>query len=127
MRIRTKAGALATALAACASLHAKTTTGDELRDWLVSNDGALRLAATMYIVGVIDDDALMQAGEMQGLVDGKSAMTHFCPTQYQAKGVALQRSVARLIDDKPEYRDTAGVFAVRAALARDYPCQADRR
>ncbi|WP_107314012.1 Rap1a/Tai family immunity protein [Burkholderia metallica] len=123
MRVRTKAAAIAISLAICSGLQAKTTTGGELQDWITSNDGALRLAATMYIIGVIDDDALIQAGEMQGLSDSKSTVAHFCPTQYQAKGIALQQSVSRLVADKPEYRDAAGVFAVRAALGRDYPCQ----
>ncbi|MDI9684325.1 Rap1a/Tai family immunity protein [Burkholderia cenocepacia] len=123
MRILTRAAAGAASLAVCIGLQAKTMTGGELRRWITSNDGALRLAATMYIVGVIDDDALMQAGEMQGLVEHGSGVSHFCPTQYQAKGSALQHSVARMVADKPEYRDAAGVLAVRAALARDYPCK----
>ncbi|HDR9834684.1 TPA: hypothetical protein QDC51_001448 [Burkholderia multivorans] len=114
--------AMATALLSTAVVaHADPMTGARLREWIASDDGALHLAATMYITGVSDDDALLQAGQRKGLADRQPALAHACPAR-RANGEALRRSVARFIDENPEYRNEAAVVSVRRALTRDYPC-----
>ncbi|WP_261526133.1 Rap1a/Tai family immunity protein [Burkholderia multivorans] len=122
MRNRFKIGALAILLSGMGVAHADSMTGATLRDWIASNDGALHLAASMYIVGVSDDDALLQVAQRRGFMNADPAPIHVCPARQKAKGEELRTSVARFIDEKPEYRKEAAVFAVRGALSRDYPC-----
>ncbi|EKS9914893.1 hypothetical protein L0Z11_11405 [Burkholderia multivorans] len=121
MDTRLKTGIVATLISFSAIAHAEQMTGAKLREWIASNDGALHLAATMYIVGVSDDDAFLQVGEQEGLIKSSGGPTHTCPAR-RAKGEAMRQSVARFIDEKPEYRNEAAVLAVRGALMRDYPC-----
>ncbi|MCA8427835.1 hypothetical protein LGN30_32115 [Burkholderia seminalis] len=121
MLTRLKFAGAAALLVSSIGAHAEITTGAKLQEWLSSNDGALHLAATMYIVGVLDDDGVLQAAEMKGLMKPDQAPRHLCASG-KAKGPELQQSVARMLNERPELKRMPAVLAVRAALARDYPC-----
>lgn len=121
MLTRFKVAGSAALFVASMSAHAEITTGAQLQQWLTSNDGALHLAATMYIVGVLDDDGVLQAAEMKGLMKPGQAPRHLCAAG-KAKGPELQQSVARMLDERPELKGMPAVLAVREALSRDYPC-----
>ncbi|MBJ9895253.1 Rap1a/Tai family immunity protein [Burkholderia cenocepacia] len=123
MRIRFKAATAAALLAASIVAHAEPMNGAKLREWIASDDGALHLAATMYIMGISDDDAFLQVGQQRGYMNADPAPIHTCPARRGAKGEALRQSVAQFIDEKPEYRKEAAILAVRGALMRDFPCK----
>lgn len=115
------------ALLSCGALavpaaNAEQLSGSKIYEWIVSNDGALNLAATAYILGVADSDSAMQGAEHYGLRSTDDAPVHSCVSG-RAKGEALRDSVRRMIDDHPALRKQHAFVAVRTALVRDYPCK----
>lgn len=102
--------------------HADQLTGQKLYEWIASSDGALHLAATMYIMGIADSDSAMQGAEHYGLRSTEEAPVHSCVFG-KAKGEALRSSVRRMIDDYPALKKQHAFVAVRTALVRDYPCR----
>lgn len=94
-------------------------TGQQLESWINSNDGALHLAASMYVMGVVDDDAVLQAGEIRGAE--RSSIVHMCPAG-KANATKLRHIVGMALQRDRELRAQPAVIVIRKAVADAYPC-----
>ncbi|WP_104012070.1 Rap1a/Tai family immunity protein [Burkholderia anthinoferrum] len=95
-------------------------TGQQLESWINSNDGALHLAASMYVMGVVDDDAVLQAGEIRGLTE-RSSIVHMCVAG-KANATKLRQIVGMAFQRDRELGAQPAVLVVRKAVAEAYPC-----
>ncbi|WP_175878025.1 Rap1a/Tai family immunity protein [Burkholderia sp. BCC0097] len=102
------------------SAKAAAMTGRQLESWINSNDGALRLAASMYVMGVVDDDAVLQASEMQGLTERSSAV-HMCAAD-KANATKLRQIVGMALHRDRQLGAQPAVIVIRKAVAQAYPC-----
>ncbi|NRD83653.1 hypothetical protein FG484_13405 [Burkholderia pseudomallei] len=94
--------------------------GRQLESWINSNDSALHLAASMYVIGVVDDDAVLQAGENQGLTD-RSNIVHMCASG-KANATKLRQIVGMALQRDRELSAQPAGIAIRKAVADAYPC-----
>ncbi|MBR8366900.1 hypothetical protein KDW55_26625 [Burkholderia sp. AU19243] len=102
------------------SAEAATMTGRQLEGWINSNDGALHLAASMYVMGVVDDDAVLQASEIQGLTE-RSNVVHMCAAG-KANATRLRQIVGMALQRDQELGTQPAVIVIRKAVAEAYPC-----
>ncbi|MBU9441084.1 hypothetical protein KTE62_05055 [Burkholderia multivorans] len=102
------------------SAKAAAMTGRQLESWINSNDDALHLAASMYVMGVVDDDAVLQAGENQGLTERSSVM-HMCAAG-KANATKLRQIVGMALQRDRELGTQPAVIVIRKAVAEAYPC-----
>ncbi|WP_175812968.1 Rap1a/Tai family immunity protein [Burkholderia contaminans] len=94
--------------------------GRQLESWINSNDGALHLAASMYVMGVVDDDAVLQAGENQGLTE-RSSVVHMCAAG-KATATKLRQIVGMALQRDQQLGAEPAVIVIRKAVADAYPC-----
>ncbi|WP_175761374.1 Rap1a/Tai family immunity protein [Burkholderia anthina] len=102
------------------SVEAAAMTGQQLESWINSNDGALHLAASMYVMGVVDDDAVLQAGENQGLTE-RSSIVHMCAAG-KANATKLRQIVGMALQRDRHLGAQPAVIVIRKAVADAYPC-----
>lgn len=94
--------------------------GQQLESWINSNDGALHLAASMYVMGVVDDDAVLQAGENQRLTE-RSSVVHMCAAG-KANATKLRQIVGMALRRDRQLGAQPAVIVIRKAVAEAYPC-----
>ncbi|TPQ45793.1 Rap1a/Tai family immunity protein [Burkholderia vietnamiensis] len=95
-------------------------TGQQLESWINSNDGALHLAASMYVMGIVDDDAVLQAGENQRLTE-RSSIVHMCVAG-KANATKLRQIVGMALQRDRQLGAQPAVIVIRKAVADAYPC-----
>ncbi|WP_157768082.1 Rap1a/Tai family immunity protein [Burkholderia ambifaria] len=102
------------------SAKAEAMTGRQLESWINSNDGALHLAASMYVMGIVDDDAVLQAGEIQRLTE-RSSIVHMCVSG-KANATKLRQIVGMALQRDRQLGAQPAVIVIRKAIAEAYPC-----
>lgn len=112
-------------LAACLTVppfaaQAAPMMGQQLESWINSNDGALHLAASMYVMGVVDDDAVLQAGEILGVTE-RSSIVHMCVAG-KANATKLRQIVGMALQRDRQLGAQPAVIVIRKAVADAYPC-----
>ncbi|MCA7900723.1 hypothetical protein LGM39_15190 [Burkholderia cepacia] len=123
MHARFKVAAAIALLSATTAAHAEAITGGKLAEWINSDDGALHLASTMFITGIVDADSLNKSTMAMNASVARTSYSgeHLCiPTGTAPKD--LRSKVSAFASAHPEYAALPAAVLVRRSLGESFGC-----